>query len=51
MLPPHVDSMVKQLHNGDDRITLMNISEAVMIIPLRIIKKAGVWERCFWEAK
>lgn len=32
-------------------ITLVNISEAVLVVPKRIIKRAGVGDRCFWEAE
>jgi hypothetical protein len=32
-------------------ITLVNISEAVLVVPKRVIKRAGVGERCFWEAE
>lgn len=32
-------------------ITLVNVSEAVLSVPKRIVKRAGVDDRCFWEAK
>jgi len=37
----------KQIFN----ITVLNISEAVLVLPTRIIKKVGVGDRCFWEAE
>jgi len=30
--------------------TAVNVSEVALVIPKRIIKRAGVGDRCFWEA-
>lgn len=32
-------------------VHVRNTSGVIMMIPKRIIAKAGVGERCFWEAK
>jgi hypothetical protein len=45
----HVDSAHRQLAGDFDRIMMNNVSEVVMVIPKRILAKAGVGERCFWE--
>lgn len=45
-----VDSAVKQLHGLFDQMAVTNISGSCLVIPKRIIKKAGVGERCCWEA-
>ena len=45
----HVDAAHQQLCGDFDRITCINISEAVLVVPKRILVKAGVGERCFWE--
>jgi len=51
MLRERVDEAHRQLDTpGLDRISVLNISEAMMFLPKRIIKKAGVGKRCFWEA-
>lgn len=50
MLDKQVDESVQALHGSLPNITLHNISECCLLIPRRIIKKAGVGERCFWEA-
>jgi hypothetical protein len=50
MLAKHVDAAHRQLDTSLDSITVLNVSEVAMLIPKRIIKKAGVGERCFWEA-
>jgi hypothetical protein len=50
MLEKHVDEAVRALHGGLPNITMTNISECCLLMPRRIIKKAGVGERCFWEA-
>ena len=46
-----VDVIVKQLHANLESVTVINISQVVMIIPRRIILKAGVNKRYFWEAE
>lgn len=50
MIDAQVDQAVKILHGGLPNITMNNISECCLLIPRRIIKRAGVGERCFWEA-
>lgn len=35
----------------DHHIIALNISEVVLSLPRRILKKAGVGDRCFWEAQ
>lgn len=50
MLATHVDAAHRQLDTSLERITVLNISEVTVLLPKRIIKRAGVGERCFWEA-
>lgn len=50
MLDKQVDQAVQLLHGGLPNITMTNVSECCLLMPRRIIKKAGVGERCFWEA-
>lgn len=50
MLPQHVDEARRQLDLPVTNITLRNISDVAMVVPRRIIKTAGVNDRCFWEA-
>jgi hypothetical protein len=45
----HVDAVHQQLFGDFDRVTAINVSEAVLVVPKRILVKAGVGERCFWE--
>lgn len=47
----HVTEAHKNLDGADrsQHVHLRNISEALLMIPKRIIGKAGVGERCFWE--
>jgi hypothetical protein len=50
MLPPHVDAVLKQLFEAPyEKVTAINISEACLILPKRIIGKAGVGDRIMWE--
>lgn len=49
MLPGHVDEALRQLNEDQDHISLLNISDACLVLPKRIIAKAGTGERCFWE--
>lgn len=46
-----VDTAVRQLHANFESVTFINISMVVLVIPKRIILKAGVNDRCFWEAE
>ena len=47
-----VDMVVRQLHGeAYTSISCCNVSKAVLIIPKQIILKAGVNDRCFWEAE
>jgi hypothetical protein len=46
-----VDTAVRQLHANLESVTFINISLVVLVIPKRIILKAGVNDRCFWEAE
>lgn len=50
MLDIHVDSARKQLDDNRGSLTVMNVSGVVMVIPGQILKKAGIGDRCFWEA-
>lgn len=50
MLVTHVDAVVDQLHNHYNQIMALNISDCCLTLPLRILKQAGVGERCMWEA-
>jgi hypothetical protein len=45
----YVDSVLKQLFDNATNISVINISEAVLILPKRILAKAGVGDRCSWE--
>lgn len=51
MLNHHVTTTHKYLDSADlsQDVHVMNVSNALLMIPKRIIKKAGVGERCFWE--
>jgi hypothetical protein len=51
MLHSHVDEAHRQLDTKSGSITVMNISGVIMVIPKHILKKAGVGDRCFWEAE
>jgi hypothetical protein len=52
MTDEHVTNAHKLLDSSREifNITVLNISEAVLVLPRRIVKKAGVGDRCFWEA-
>ena len=46
-----VDIVVRQLHEAAyTSISCCNVSNVVLVIPRQIILKAGVNDRCFWEA-
>lgn len=53
MLREHVTAAHEQLVSLDHSSTIivLNASGAALMIPKRIIKKAGAGERCFWEAE
>lgn len=48
MLPYHVDAVCQQLDGDFDSIAAHNVSDAVLMLPKRIIAAAGSGERCFW---
>jgi hypothetical protein len=50
MTTDHVDMVCRQLDGEADTITVVNISPVIMIIPRRILARAGSGNRCFWEA-
>lgn len=52
MLEHHVTEAHRNLDTADisQYIHVKNVSDALLMLPKRIIKKAGVGERCFWEA-
>lgn len=52
MVDEHVTKTHKLLDGPEEiaNITVLNLSEAVLLLPRRIIKRAGVGDRCFWEA-
>jgi hypothetical protein len=52
MLDEHITNAHRLLDGTKQivNITILNVSEAVLLLPRRIIKKAGVGDRCFWEA-
>lgn len=50
MLPPQVTQAHKQLDSNIDIIIAMNVSEVCLSFPRRVLKRAGVGDRCFWEA-
>jgi len=35
----------------DSQLVVLNISGVTLVLPKRIIKRAGVGERCFWEVE
>ncbi len=52
MLREHITFAHEQLDAaGEGSITVINVSEVVALLPKRIINKAGVGDRCFWESK
>lgn len=50
MLPVHVDQLAKSLDTEIDTVTVLNVSNVVLILPKRILSRAGSGNRCFWEA-
>lgn len=55
-MPDMLQDQVSKTHrtldqiDHDSQLVVLNISEVTLVIPKRIIKKAGVGDRCFWEA-
>ena len=50
MLEVHVTEAHRQLdEDHQEHVSLLNVSDACLVIPKRIIAKAGVGDRCFWE--
>jgi hypothetical protein len=47
-----VDEAHRNLDTSDKSqyVHVRNVSAVIMMIPKRIIKRAGVGDRCFWEA-
>lgn len=51
MLSKHITLAHRQLDEAGDLVSVLNVSDVVLLLPRRIIKKAGVGDRCFWEAQ
>lgn len=51
MLRAHISRAHADLDFNLGNVTVINVSEAVLVLPKRIVKRAGVGDRCFWEAK
>ena len=55
-LPDMLQDQVSKAHKSldhseeDSMIIAVNVAGAILMVPKRIIGKAGVGERCFWEA-
>lgn len=55
-MPDMTEADITQVHkqldhsNDDGHIIASNVSEAVLSLPKRILKRAGSGGRCFWEA-
>lgn len=56
-MPDLLEEQVSEAHksldfsNPESLIILTNVSRVMLGIPRRIIKRAGVGDRCFWESK
>ena len=51
MMPHQVSAAHRNLDDMEaDKIIVFNISEVCLVLPRRILKKAGAGDRCFWEA-
>lgn len=51
MMRQHVTEAHKDLDQEDrEYVHVQNVSNAILMIPKRIINRAGVGERCFWES-
>lgn len=50
MLESHITQAHRNLTMDLDFVAANNLSEAALLIPKRILKRAGVGDRCFWEA-
>jgi len=57
MLREHITAAHTQLDTAEDSIdhaenvVAANVSDVVLLLPKRIINKAGVGDRCFWESE
>jgi len=54
-MPDLLEHQVGEIHHmldkgGGELIIITNVSGVMLSIPRRIIKTAGVGDRCFWEA-
>lgn len=51
MMEHHVTDAHRYLNEADldQYVHVRNVSDAIYMIPKRIIQKAGVGKRCFWE--
>jgi hypothetical protein len=51
MLEEHITRAHKYLDAAgiQANVVITNISEATLVLPKRILRRAGVGERCFWE--
>lgn len=49
MLRSHISAAHADLDWSKGNVTATNVSEVVLVLPKRIIKRAGVGDRCFWE--
>jgi len=51
MMEHHVDDAHRNLDQADlsQYVHVRNVSDAIYMIPKRIIQKSGVGDRCFWE--
>jgi hypothetical protein len=45
-----VHEQLDQSCGPDHHIIVLNVSEVVLSLPKRILKRAGSGDRCFWEA-
>lgn len=52
MMRQHVTEAHKDLDTAksDQYVAVRNVSDAVLMLPKRIISRAGVSEHCFWES-
>lgn len=49
MLDKNLEAVVDQLRGPYDQVVAFNVSECCLMIPKRIIQRAGHGETCFWE--
>jgi hypothetical protein len=51
MMPYQITAAHRNLDDKRiDRIVIFNVSEVCLLLPRRILKRAGSGDRCFWEA-